>query len=82
MDRQLTELYAHHTANHYERGDYDQAINYFNRSIALQPTNPKFYYGRGAAYYKQDNYDHAILDCDMTIKTNPDFTEFSYGGGP
>ena len=40
MDRQLTELYAHHTANHYERGDYDQAINNFNRPIALQPTNP------------------------------------------
>lgn len=52
-----------------------------NKAIVLEPTNPKFYYGRGAAYYKQDNYDHAILDCDMTIKTNPDFTEFSYGGG-
>ena len=68
MDCHLTQLYAKRAVTRFNRGDYDDAVDDFNKAIERQPTDPKLYCGRGGARYKQGDYDRAILDCDIAIR--------------
>ena len=52
MDRQIIELYAQRALTHYNRGDYQSAIDNFTKAIAQQPSDADLYQGRGAAYQK------------------------------
>ncbi len=50
---------------------YDNAIEDFNKVIALDPNDAKAYYNRGSAYSSKGQHDMAIEDCNRAIVINP-----------
>jgi tetratricopeptide (TPR) repeat protein len=51
--------------------NYDQAIERFDRAIALSPENPTFFIGRGRAKLEYGDLDHALEDFDQAARLNP-----------
>lgn len=60
MDREMAELYARRATIHYNKGNYERAIDDFNQAIERQPTNANLYHERGTAYHKTGDYDRSI----------------------
>jgi len=56
-------------------GNYNQAIDDYNRAIAYKPDYADAYNNRGNAYSKLDNYSQAIEDYNKTIAFKPDYAE-------
>ena len=52
---------------------YTEALEWFNKAIALNPRYYKLYYDRGNANYYLHNYGEAIKDYDKTIELSPSF---------
>ena len=59
----------------YQRGRYEEAINYYNEAIPQEPEEASLYRSRGSAKLKLELYDEAISDFDEAILRNPDDTE-------
>ena len=59
----------------HQRGDFDLAIQDYDKAIALKPDHAKAYYNRGVAYGAKGDYDHAIQDYDKAIALKPDHAE-------
>ena len=57
------------------KGDYERAIQDFDRSIKLNPTYAKPVNNRGVAYLKKGEYDLAIKAFDEAIRLNPGYGE-------
>ena len=53
--------------------EYDDAIEAFNRAIAINPDYNKAYHGRGVAYSQKLQYDRAIEDFNRVIAIDPNF---------
>ena len=56
---------------HTAKGDYDRAIQDFDKSIKLDPAYAKAFNNRGAAYLRKGEYDLALKSFDEAIKLNP-----------
>ena len=54
------------------RGDYEQALDLYSRSIVAYPT-PEAYTFRGWTYSFLGDYDRAMSECFEAIKLDPDF---------
>lgn len=54
-----------------KKGQYDQAILYFNMALELNPKDTKAYYNRGHAYADKGQYDLAISDYTEALELNP-----------
>lgn len=63
---------------HYEKGDFDKAIEYYNKAVEADPLFDKAYYNRGLAYACKEDYDKAIEDIDKMIELKPNFAEAYY----
>lgn len=61
-----------------DNGDFDKAIENFNKAIACYPKHAKAYYGRGNAYLQQKNYPESIKDLQTTINLCPDIIKAYY----
>jgi tetratricopeptide (TPR) repeat protein len=60
----------------YNNGSYDKAIEWFTKSIELDPEYANAYYNRGIAYDKKGLYDEAIKDREKARELNPEkYTE-------
>ena len=59
----------------YQKGRYEEAINYYNEAINEKPEEARLYRSRGAAKLKLKFYDEAISDFDEAITRYPDDTE-------
>lgn len=55
----------------YGSGDYDAAIELFNKAIAVKPDYAKSYAFRGDAHYNKKEYDTAIIDYSKTLELDP-----------
>lgn len=55
----------------YNKGNYQQSIIYFTKSIELDPTDAYAYYNRGIAYYELKWYENAIADYENAIELDP-----------
>ncbi len=53
-------------------GDYDQAVELYLKSIALQPTAEAYTF-LGWTYHFQGKLDEAIVECKRAIEVDPDF---------
>ena len=58
-----------------EKGDYDRAVQDFDQSIKLNPTNAKPFNNSGVAYLKKGEYDLAIKNLDEAIRLNPNYAK-------
>jgi tetratricopeptide (TPR) repeat protein len=53
--------------------NYPEALKRFSDAIAMQPKNPKSYYGRGYTYQLQGDLQNAAADYRYTLTLDPDF---------
>jgi tetratricopeptide (TPR) repeat protein len=53
------------------KGDYDRAIQDYDRAVSLDPKNFLAFNNRGFAYGGKGNFDRAIQDYDQAISRNP-----------
>jgi tetratricopeptide (TPR) repeat protein len=60
---------------HSRKGDFEQAISYFNKAIAIVPDYADAYHGRGITYANKGDLDQAISDLGKAIELFPDFAE-------
>lgn len=71
----ISEEYNNNGLELYYSGEYEAAIEMYNRAIALEGKEVDdmdvCYYNRGRAYYKLENYEKAIGDYTMAIEINP-----------
>lgn len=61
-----TEFYKGVTLS--DQGNYDEAIEHYNKSIRLNPDNASSYYNRGNACRNKGDYDRAMEDYDKAIE--------------
>ena len=54
-------------------GDYEKAIQDYDKAIKVNPGKANAYNNRGWAYYLLKQYDRAIQDYDKAIKLDPEF---------
>jgi len=55
----------------YQKGDYEEAIQYYTQAIDLQPNNSEAYNARGWSKYLLKQYQGAILDATKSLQINP-----------
>lgn len=60
---------------YYEKGDFDRAIENYDRAVEMDPSYDKAYYNRGLAYACKEDYDRAISDINKVIALKPEFAE-------
>lgn len=52
--------------NHLERkGEYEEAIKYYQEALVQEPDNPKIHYNLGRALYRMEKYDEAISEFQL-----------------
>ena len=59
-------------------GEYDKAIDYYNRAIDQDSDYAETYYLRGLAKHHNEQYSPAISDFGESISRNPNYTEAYY----
>lgn len=59
---------------YYSDGEYDEAIEKYNKAIEFNPKLANAYLNRGTAYMINDNYNQAIKDFSKVIELNPQET--------
>lgn len=60
----------------YELKIYDEAIEYLNKAIELNPNNSEAYNNRGILRRQLKYYEEALKDYDKAIELNPNKAEF------
>jgi tetratricopeptide (TPR) repeat protein len=58
-----------------KKGNLDEAIRYYSKSIALKPGAAGLYYVRGRAYQGKGNFDTAIADFNRAVALKPRYAE-------
>jgi tetratricopeptide (TPR) repeat protein len=53
------------------KGQYEQAIDDYNKAVKAKPKYEKAYFNRGNAYYTKGQYEQAIDDYKKVIEMNP-----------
>jgi tetratricopeptide (TPR) repeat protein len=69
------ETYTKRGDDYYVRGQYQQAIEDFNKAIGLKQDYVRAYSDRGAAYFNLGQYQKAIDDFNKAIRVQPDFAD-------
>jgi tetratricopeptide (TPR) repeat protein len=63
---------------YYNIGQYQRAIEEYNKAILLEPNNAVTFYRRGLAYAKLGQYQYAIDDYNEAIRLNPNYADALY----
>ena len=58
-----------------EWGEYEKAIECFDKAIELDPNDADAYNNRGVAYYNLEEYERAIEDYDKAIALDPNYAK-------
>ena len=66
-----SEVFYNKGVSHFEKGEYEHAINLFKQAIEKNSSKPQFYYNLGLAYVKTEEYDLAIANFEKAIALNP-----------
>ncbi|MHC4532919.1 MAG: tetratricopeptide repeat protein [Planctomycetota bacterium] len=65
-------------SNYMTRGEYDQAILCFDKTIKIKPKFAPAYCNRGTCYYEKGEYEQAIGDFTKALELNPKLTDAYY----
>lgn len=65
----------------YEKGNYQEAVEYYNKGIEAKPGDSCLFNNRGLACYELRKYDEAISDFTKAIELKPDFQEAFFNRG-
>jgi len=66
---------------YYNREDYTNSIDYFQKAQVQKPDWAEAYYGLGLAYYKQSKYEEAEAQFMKALKISPDNPQYLWGLG-
>ena len=58
-------------ASSYNQGDYDKAIEYFSKVLAINPKHVQAYFGRASSYGNKGDHDKAINDYSKVTGIDP-----------
>ena len=65
----------------YEKGNYQEAIEYYNKGLEAKPDDSCLFNNRGLAYYSLEQYDKAVADYNRAIELKADFADAYYNRG-
>ena len=65
----------------YEKGNYQEAIEYYNKGLEARPDDSCLFNNRGLAYYSLEQYDKAVADYHRAIELKADFADAYYNRG-
>ncbi|MFH1836031.1 MAG: AAA family ATPase [Methanobacteriota archaeon] len=72
----------HNLANdYYKIGEFDKAIEHYNKALELKPDLLESYFNRGLAYTRQQDYDKALEDLNKVVQLNANLAEAYYTRG-
>jgi Flp pilus assembly protein TadD len=77
----LASVEAHAVANYFvgntllNQRRVDEAIEHFQKALALQPESAAFHAGLGSALYQKRRMDEAIIQYQKALEIKPDFAE-------
>lgn len=57
----------------YDLGNCSKAVEYYTKSIKLNPNYPQAFNNRGFTYMRMRNYKNALTDLNIAIKLNPNY---------
>jgi len=81
VSAQSKSKYKHLGIAEYEKGNYKEAINLYNKGLNKNPDDACLFNNRGLAYYSLEQYKKAIPDFDKAIELKTDFTDAYYNRG-
>ena len=59
----------------YKNGQFEIALDYYNKALELAPQDFLIYSNRSACYANMFQYDKALADAETCIQLNPHFTK-------
>ena len=62
----------------YSQGNYTQAIQYYDKALAIDPNDKDALDGKGNALYNQGNNKQAIQYYDKALAIDPHYTDAIY----
>ncbi|MGD0351088.1 MAG: tetratricopeptide repeat protein [Verrucomicrobiota bacterium] len=80
----LASVEAHATANYFagnsfvNQGQPAEAVEHFQKALALEPESAPFQSGLGTAYYSMGRLDKAIFQYQKALAIEPDFADAQY----
>jgi tetratricopeptide (TPR) repeat protein len=83
----LASVKAHAVANYLvgnsvlRQGRVDEALEHFQKALALQPKSATFHNDLGSALFRKGNMDKAIIQYQKALEIKPDFAEAHYNLG-
>jgi len=72
-------IYYYRGIAYEEKGQFNQAIDDFNKSLEIDPKHAGTYYYRGVAYLKEGEYYRAIDDFTKVLEIDPERADACYG---
>lgn len=79
--RDIVEILNTRGIAHAEKGEYNLAIDEFNKAIGKDPCYAGSYCNRGITYYLKGEHEKAIEDYNTAIKHKPGYAEAYYNRG-
>ncbi len=79
--RAQAERYLQQALAHYDKGEFEAALEDFDLAIRLDKGYDEAYNGRGWASYKLGDCEAALEDFDQAIALNPDYADAYAGRG-
>ena len=79
--RDIVEILNTRGIAHAEKGEYNLAIDEFNKAVEKDPCYAGSYCNRGITYYLKGEHEKAIEDYNTAIKHKPGYAEAYYNRG-
>ena len=80
-DKKKAQEYAKAGEAKYQNGDFQAALEDFDKAINLDPERADSYSGRGGARSELGNHEAALEDFDKAISLDPDDADFYFNRG-
>jgi tetratricopeptide (TPR) repeat protein len=64
--------------NHYQRGEYEKAVEDYTAALSIDPSNPVVYDWMGYALYRNRQYDKALSALERSVQLDPKYARGYY----